>query len=113
MNRTYSSPAKRKNKASTILTDISAKEDTSKEHRSYLDALLTHNTLTVIYIMVKEADQDTYLQLAKKMNYEGKDYAQYMQSSSYSNKTKDAYMKVIKKSLLDFANEEAKERSAY
>lgn len=96
-----------------VMADLAAKEDTSKEHRNYLDALLTHNTLTIIYIMGKEADQDTYLRLAKKMNYEGKDYAQYLQSFSYSNKTKNAYMKVIKKSLLDFAKEEAKKRSDY
>lgn len=94
-----------------VLTDLAAKEDTSKEHRNYLDALLTHNTLTIIHLMGKETDQDTWLQLAKKMSYEGKDYAQYLQS--FSNKTKDANMKVIKKSLLDFAKEEAKKRSDY
>ncbi len=101
------------NLGAIITADLAAKEDTSKEHRNYLDALLTHNTLTIIYIMGKEADEDTYLQLAKKMNYEGKEYAQYLPSFSYSNKTKDAYMKVIKKSLLDFAKEEAGKRSEY
>ncbi|MET3878829.1 hypothetical protein [Chitinophaga sp. OAE865] len=96
-----------------VTADLMAKEDTSKEHKNYLDALLTYNTLTIIYIFGKETDQDTYLLLAKKMNYEGKDYEQYLQSFSYNNKTKDAYTKVIKKSLLDFAKEEAKKRSDY
>lgn len=96
-----------------VLTDLRAIGDTSKEHRNYLDALLTHNTLTIIYILGKEADQDSYLRLARKMSYGGKDYAQYLQSFSYSSKMKEAYIKTIKKSLLDFAGEEAKKRSEY
>lgn len=96
-----------------VTTDLIAKEDTSKEHKDYLHALLTHNTLTIIYIFGKEADQDTYLLLAKKMNYDGKDYAQYLQSFTYNNKTKNAYIKVIKNSLLSLAKEEAKKRSDY
>ncbi|MFX1704818.1 hypothetical protein PV783_12735 [Chitinophaga sp. CC14] len=96
-----------------VMTDLAAKEDTSKEHKDYLAALLTRNTLTIIHIFGKEAGQDTWLLLAKKLNYEGKDYAQYLQSFSYSDKTKDAYIKVIKNSLLDLAKEEAKKRSDY
>lgn len=96
-----------------VMTDLAAKEDTSKEHKDYLAALLTRNTLTIIHIFGKEAGQDTWLLLAKKLNYEGKDYAQYLQSFSYSDKTKDAYIKVIKSSLLDLAKEEAKKRSDY
>lgn len=96
-----------------VTADLIAKEDTSREHKNYLDALLTYNTLAIIQLMGKETDLDTYLQLAKKMNYEGKDYEQYLQSFSYSNKTKDACTKVIKKSLLDFAKGEAKKRSDY
>lgn len=96
-----------------VMTDLAAKEDISKEHKDYLAALLTRNTLTIIHIFGKEAGQDTWLLLAKKLNYEGKDYAQYLQSFSYSDKTKDAYIKVIKNSLLDLAKEEAKKRSDY
>lgn len=96
-----------------VTTDLIAKEDTSKEHKNYLDALLTHNTLTIIYIFGKEADKDTYLLLAKKMNYEGKDYTQYLQYFTYNDKTNDAYIKVIKNSLLNLAKEEAKKRSDY
>ncbi|MEV4883921.1 hypothetical protein MRBLMN1_002432 [Chitinophaga ginsengisegetis] len=96
-----------------VMTDLAAKEDTSKEHKDYLAALLTRNTLTIIHIFGKEAGQDTWLLLAKKLNYEGKDYAQYLQAFSYSDKTKDAYIKVIKSSLLDLAKEEAKKRSDY
>jgi hypothetical protein len=96
-----------------VMNDLAAKEDTSREHKDYLAALLTRNTLTIIHIFGKEAGQDTWLLLAKKLNYNGKDYAQYFQSFSYSDKTKDAYIKVIKNSLLDLAKEEAKKRSDY
>lgn len=96
-----------------VMKDLIAKEDTSKEHKNYLDALLTHNTLTIIHIFGKEAGQETWLLLAKKMTYEGKDYEQYLQSFTYSDKTRDAYTKVIKNSLLDLATKEAKKRSDY
>ncbi len=96
-----------------VMKDLIAKEDTSKEHKNYLDALLTHNTLTIIHIFGKEAGPETWLLLAKKMTYEGKDYEQYLQSFTYSDKSRDAYTKVIKNSLLDLATKEAKKRSDY
>ncbi|MEZ2444513.1 hypothetical protein AB6805_22465 [Chitinophaga sp. RCC_12] len=96
-----------------VMKDLIAKEDTSKEHKDYLNALLTHNTLTIIHIFGKEAGPETWLLLAKKMTYEGKDYEQYLQSFTYSDKSRDAYTKVIRNSLLDLATKEAKKRSDY